>query len=193
MSDTAQQLQILVHRAVADLTSPRLDAREVAAVDFAAVTATVGSHTELLQSSSRWRWRAHEAARLAAAYLAWLQPPAGWLRLADDALGQDGDHLVWSDGELFFAEVLATSGRGAALWTRHTSGLPRRLVRAGTQRFGDAFAGVRLTCPSAPAASLVVIDPTSPPTPVTGSALWFHPVGPEPRLLAAAAAGKEQA
>lgn len=193
MSGTAQQLHTLVHTSVLDLAAPRLDSPEFVPVDFAAVTDAVGRHTAVLQGSPRWRWRVHEAARLTAAYLAWLQPPTGWTRLAPDTLGPDGGDLVWSDGERVFADVIATSGRGAAVWTRHSSGLPRRLVRAGTDRFGDAFVGARLAALAAPAASLVVVDPTSPPVPVIGSALWFHPSCPEPRLLAAAAAGKEQA
>lgn len=122
-----------------------------------------------------------------ASYLTFLQPPAGWVRLTDDALGEPGTYLLWRHEDTVMAEVLSTRARGASLWTRHDSGLPRRLVRAGHREFADGFIGVRVLALAGPGASLLVDSPADPPELLANTPWGWWPSDGGADLAAAAA------
>jgi hypothetical protein len=189
MSATTEQFHGLVHAAVNEITQPRSSNAAPAALCPEQVLGVCGHAAAETWDSERWRWRGHEAARLVASYLAFLQPPEGWRR-ADGTLGEPGAYLVWRDEDTVMADVLSTRARGSSLWTRHDSGLPRRLVRAGRHQFGDGFVGVRVLALAAPGASLLVDSPTGPPTPLVGTPWAWWPQTGCGQHLAAAAAGE---
>lgn len=189
MSTTAEQFHNLVHAAVDGLTAARHDGATPVPVAADAVLAECGP-LAAAWSVERWRWHGHEAARQVASYLAFLQPPAGWVRLDAAVLGAD-PALLWQhpDGTTL-AEVLSTRNRGAAVWHRHATGRPRRLVRAGQDRFGDAFVGVRVLALTAPAASLLVTGATGAPQPLVETPWWLRPAPADAVALVMAAAGE---
>lgn len=141
-----------------------------------------------VELGERWRWQLHPAARLVTAYLQRLAPPAGWQRISP----LDGTPLVWRCGDETFADVLVVRTRGAVVWTRHSSGLPRRLVTAGRDAFGGDFVGVRMCVLAAPARSLMVAEPSGTPSPLTTTPYWFHTTPRDPVELAAGAAGTKE-
>lgn len=190
MSATKELFQALVHAAVGTLVDTRRDDPSPVEVSTEQVLGICGRLAAERIDSERWRWRAHEAARLAAGYLAFLQPPAGWRRLDDGLLDAPGTHLLWGRDGTVVADVLATTGHDARLWTPHTRGLPRRLVRDGRELFGSGFVGVRLAALAWPSGTLLVTEPTGAPAPLVGTPVAFWPALPSGLDLAHAAAGE---
>ena len=178
--------QPIVAAAVEQLTRTRTTSAGLpVAAPFAELASVCAQSAETLELGEKWRWQLHEAARLTAAYLRFLQPPSGWWRA--EALPEAP--LIWTCGTRTFADVVVTLRRGSTVWTRHSSGLPRRLATAGRDVFGDGFVGARLAVVAAPARSLLVTAPTGAPATPADSELWFHPAPLAPIDLAVAAAG----